>query len=158
MIDAAPQGLLSLNLVRLAQPLPRDALSVTSDSDRDAIADDVRRFILTSIPSVPFLEALLLFKALPGQPVEARSIAERLYIGERQATALVEQLSDASVVARVEGSPATYRYAPAPELAATLDRVAHAYVHNLLGVTRLIHSRTERMAHQFADSFRLRKE
>jgi hypothetical protein len=126
---------------------------VTSDSDRGAIADDVRRFIHTSIPSVPFMEAMLLFKALPGQPVETRSIAERLYISEKQAAALVDQLREASVV-----SPSTHRYAPPAELAATLDRVAHAYVDNLIGVTRLIHSRTGRMAHQFADAFKIRKD
>jgi hypothetical protein len=131
---------------------------VTSDSDRGAIADDVRRFIHTSIPSVPFMEAMLLFKALPGQPVETRSIAERLYISEKQAAALVDQLREASVVSPVEGSPSTHRYAPPAELAATLDRVAHAYVDNLIGVTRLIHSRTERMAHQFADAFMIRKD
>jgi hypothetical protein len=39
-----------------------------------------------------------------------------------------------------------------------LDKVTHAYVHNLIGVTRLIHSRTERMAHQFADAFKIRKD
>ena len=131
---------------------------MTSDPDRGAIADDVRRFILTSIPSVPFMEAMLLFKALPGRPVETRSIAERLYIGEKQAAALVDQLREASVVAPVEGSPSAHRYAPPAELAATLDRVAHAYVDNLIGVTRLIHSRTERMAHQFADAFKIRKD
>jgi hypothetical protein len=131
---------------------------LTSDSDRGAIADDVRRFILTSIPSVPFMEAMLLFKALPGQPVETRSIAERLYIGEKQAAALVDQLCQASVVSPVGGSPSTHRYAPPPALAPTLDRVAHAYVDNLIGVTRLIHSRTERMAHQFADAFKIRKD
>jgi hypothetical protein len=131
---------------------------VTSDSDRGAIADDVRRFIHTSIPSVPFMEAMLLFKALPGQPVETRSIAERLYISEKQAAALVDQLREASVVSPVEGSPSPHRYAPPAELAATLDRVAHAYVDNLIGVTRLIHSRTGRMAHQFADAFKIRKD
>ena len=131
---------------------------MTSDPERGAIADDVRRFILTSIPSVPFMEAMLLFKALPGQAVETRSIAERLYIGEKQAAALVEQLREAGVVAGVEGAPSTHRYAPPAELAAMLDRVAHAYVDNLIGVTRLIHSRTERMAHRFADAFKIRKD
>jgi DNA-binding IscR family transcriptional regulator len=101
---------------------------------------------------------MLLFKALPGQPVETRSIAERLYISEKQAAALVDQLREASVVSPVEGSPSTHRYAPPAELAATLDRVAHAYVDNLIGVTRLIHSRTGRMAHQFADAFKIRKD
>lgn len=131
---------------------------MTSDPHDQAIPDDVRRFILTSIPSVPFIEAILLFKALPGQAVETRGVGERLYIGEKQATALVEQLRAARVIAPVEGSSTAYRFAPPPELAAMLDKATHAYVHNLIGVTRIIHSRTERMAHQFADAFKIRKD
>ena len=129
---------------------------MTSDP-HDEIADDVRRFILTSIPSVPFMEAILLFKALPGQAVETRSVGERLYVGEKQASTLVDQLRESRIVEAVPGTPA-HRYAPPPELAEILDRTALAYVHNLIGVTRIIHSRTERMAHQFADAFRLRKD
>jgi hypothetical protein len=124
--------------------------------DNEAIADDVRRFILTTIPSVPFMEAMLLFKALPGQPVATRSVAERLYIGERQAAQLVEQLAQARIVESTEDG--MHRFAPEAALAAMLDRVAHAYVHHLIGVTRIIHSRTERMAHQFADAFKFRKD
>jgi hypothetical protein len=124
--------------------------------DSEAIPDDLRRFVLTSIPSVPFMEAMLLFKALPGQPVATRSVAERLYVGEKQAALLVEQLRAARIVeAAPEGA---HRYAPDAALAAMLDRLAHAYVHNLIGVTRIIHSRTERMAHQFADAFKFRKD
>lgn len=104
------------------------------------------------------MEAMLLFKALPGQAVETRSIAERLYVGDKQAAALVEQLRGAGIIVPVDGSPATHRYAPAPELADMLDRAAHAYVHNLIGITRLIHSRTERMAQQFADAFKIRRD
>ena len=36
--------------------------------DNAAIPEDIRRFVLTSIPSVPFLEALLLMRAAPEQP------------------------------------------------------------------------------------------
>jgi len=131
---------------------------VTSEPHDEAIADDVRRFILTSIPSVPFMEAILLFKALSGQAVETRSVAERLYVGEKQAAALLEQLAATRIIAPVEGHPNAYRFAPSPELAAMLDKVTHAYVHNLIGVTRLIHSRTERMAQQFADAFKIRRD
>lgn len=130
---------------------------MTSDADREAIADDVRRFVLTSIPSIPFMEAMLLFKGLPGQPVETRSVAERLYLSEKQAGLLVDQLRETRIVEPVPQSGA-HRYAPDAELSAMLDRVAHAYVHNLIGITRLVHSRTERMAQQFADAFKFRKD
>jgi hypothetical protein len=129
---------------------------MSSDDDREAVADDIRRFVLTSIPSIPFMEAMLLFKALPGQAVETRSVAERLYVGEKQAALLVEQLREARIVETVEGG--MHRYAPDAELSAMLDRLAHAYVHNLIGITRLVHSRTERMAQQFADAFKFRKD
>ena len=131
---------------------------MTSEPHDEAIADDVRRFILTSIPSVPFMEAILLFKALPGQAVETRSVAERLYVAEKQAAALVEQLAAARIIEPVKGEPNAHRFAPSPELAALLDKATHAYVHNLIGVTRIIHSRTERMAQQFADAFKFRKD
>ncbi len=125
---------------------------------REPIPDDVRRFVLTSIPSVPFVEAMLLFKALPGQAIETSKVAERLYIAEKAAVALVQQLVDGRVVEAVPGAPGSHRYAPPPDLAAKLDRLAHAYVHDLIGVTALIHSRTERMAQQFADAFKFRKD
>ena len=125
---------------------------------REPIPDDVRRFVLTSIPSVPFVEAMLLFKALRGQPVETSKVAERLYIPEKAAAALVQQLAGARIVEGVAGEPSSFRYAPPDELGSVLDRLAHAYVHDLIGVTTLIHSRTERMAQQFADAFKFRKD
>ena len=124
---------------------------------RDPIPDDVRRFVLTSIPSVPFVEAMLLFKTLSGQPVETAKVAERLYIGEKAAAGLVQQLEAARVVEPTE-HPGMHRYAPEPALASMLDRLAHAYVHDLIGITALIHSRTERKAQQFADAFKFRKD
>ena len=125
---------------------------------REPIPDEIRRFVLTSIPSVPFVEAMLLFRALQGQPVERAKVAERLYIPEKSGDALVEQLRAARIIAPVDGDPGSFRYAPDPELAKMLDQLAFHYVHDLIGVTKLIHSRTERMARQFAEAFKIRKE
>lgn len=125
---------------------------------REPIPDEIRRFVLTSIPSVPFVEAMLLFRALQGQPVETAKVAERLYVSERAGADLVEQLRTARIVEPVASDPASFRYAPDPELARMLDQLAFYYVHDLIGVTRLIHSHTERMARQFAEAFKIRKE
>lgn len=125
---------------------------------REPIPDDIRRFVLTSIPSVPFIEAMLLFRALSGQPLETRKVAERLYISEAAAAALVDQLRVARIVEPLEGAPPSYRYAPQPELAKMVERLAYHYVHDLIGVTNLIHSHTERVARQFADAFKFRKD
>ena len=48
-----------------------------------AIPDDLRRFILISIVSVPHLEALLLLRATPHQEWDGQAVSRRLYIPEQ---------------------------------------------------------------------------
>lgn len=126
---------------------------------RGELADELRRFVLTSIPSVPYLEAILLLRSDPEGLWDAPLVARRLYLGERQAHELLVQLVAGGIAQpEVPASP-RYRYQPASaELAARLDALAAAYAANLMGVTDLIHSRIDKRAQQFADAFRLRKD
>ena len=117
---------------------------------------DLRRFILTSIPSVPYLEAVLLLRAEPQQEWDASQLARRLYVPERTGAELLEQLRSSGIGA--PAGTAGLHYAPDPELADLLDRLAQAYATRLVTVTDLIHSRIDRRAQQFADAFRFRKE
>ena len=117
---------------------------------------DVRRFILTSVPSVPYLEALLLLRADPAHTWDAGQLARRLYVPERGGAELVQLLHDSGIAAA--GAAGAVRYAPTAELSELLDRVAQAYATDLLTVTELIHSRIDRRAQRFADAFRFRKE
>lgn len=124
---------------------------------KTTVPDEVRRFILTSIPSVPYLEALLLLRAEPGQPWAAQRVAARLYIGEGQALELLEAMQQAGVTTRLDDG--SFVYSPAhPQLRALLDAVTQTYSRNLVGVTDLIHSGINKRAHQFADAFRWKKE
>ena len=61
-------------------------------------------------------------------------------------------------VERLLQGPSAYRFAPAPELASIVEQLATFYRSHLVEVTDVIHSRTARKAHQFADAFRLRKD
>ena len=127
---------------------------------RAELPDDLRRFILASVPSVPYLEALLLLRHDPEVEWDVRRVAARLYVSERQAAEVLTALAAAGI-ARGEdrGDTALFRYAPATaELAERLDALAQAYSANLVGVTGLIHSRTDNRAQQVADAFRLRKD
>jgi DNA-binding MarR family transcriptional regulator len=123
------------------------------------IPDDVRRFVVAHVASVPQLEALLLLKAAPEAWTPARAAA-RLYLSEAAVAPLLEQLEATGLVAR-EG-PAeqpTWRYAPrTPELDALCARLEDAYARHLVVVTRLIHSRGDRSAQRFADAFKWRKD
>lgn len=122
------------------------------------LPDHVRRFILTSVPSVPYLEAILLLRGQPAATWDAPAVARRLYLPEAAAAGLLEALASAGIAA-LAGPPKAFRYQPAaPELAAMLDDVAAVYSANLVQVTDLIHSRVERRAQQFADAFRWRKD
>ena len=120
----------------------------------DVIPDDVRRFVLTSISSVPHLEALLLLRASP-EPWPLVKVAQRLYISDKAAEKLLADLCASGLLLCDSDS---YRYAPETALMEeTVDNVARAYSQNLVAMTNLIHSSVERKAHQFADAFTLRK-
>lgn len=122
------------------------------------IPDGLRRFIMTSIPSVPYLEALLLMRGDASRDWDAPRMARALYVSDGTARALLEALLAGGAV--VPGlAPATFQYEPATdELRAIIDSVATVYASNLVDVTNLIHARTSRNAHRFADAFVWRKD
>jgi hypothetical protein len=121
------------------------------------LSPDLRRFIVSSVPSVPFLEAVLLLRAAPDETWNAAQLARRLYVPERGAAVLLAQLRDSGITAPA-GNGDAWRYAPDAALAGMLDQVAHAYATKLVAVSGLIHSRIDRRAQQFADAFRFRKD
>jgi hypothetical protein len=121
-----------------------------------AIAPELRRFILTSIPSVPHLEALLLLRNAPATLWTSALLAERLYLGEKSAAVLLVELAGVGIAA---AESAGYRYQPrSGELRDRIDQLALAYSNQLLEVTHLIHSKMDRKAHQFSEAFKLRKD
>ena len=126
---------------------------------RDPLPEDLRRFILTSIPSVPYVEAMLVCRDARGAAVSNELIAKRLYLAGKAATEVMQQLREAGVVEAAGTDPVSHRFRPAtPELMAMLDVLAAYYRSHLVDVTDLIHSRTARRAQQFADAFKLRKD
>lgn len=125
----------------------------------DDLPDDVRRFLLVAIDSVPHLEALLLLHRNREATWTARRAAEMLYIGEAQAGEMLDRLRSAGFLSASGREELLYTYSPrSPEQGALVDRLALAYAKNLIEVTRLIHEKPVRKVQQFADAFRMRKE
>jgi hypothetical protein len=123
------------------------------------LPDHVRRFLLTSVPSVPYLEAILLLRADRDTSWSAAGLAGRLYLPEPAAADLLQGLAGAGIARVADAQPPVYTYQPVSvELAAMLDDVAKAYSDHLVKVTDVIHSRVDRRAQQFADAFRWRKD
>lgn len=123
-----------------------------------SIPDDVRRFVLTSIPTVPHLETLLLLwrDRRPNWSVE--QIAERLYVSPSLAADLARDLCTADLL-HCEGEPPRYaaRREPA-RLAHLIDGLDAAYTRHLREVTRLIHSNHDRRAERFKQAFTWKKD
>jgi hypothetical protein len=124
------------------------------------LPDDLRRFVLTSVPSVPYLEALLLLHRTPQTPRTADELARALYLPERAGAELAAELVRAGCAEPdAAAGAAAVRYAPRePALAAMVDRLAAHYAADLIGVTALIHDSVRRSAQHFADAFKFRKD
>lgn len=122
---------------------------------KEAIPPDVRRFVLGTLPSVPHLEALLLLRDRP-DGLTHDELAARLYVTSASAAKVVADLEDSGLLVS-EG--ARTLYGPTNDaLRATIDILAAVYARNVVAVSSLIHSTTDRKAFQFADAFRVRKE
>lgn len=122
-----------------------------------AIDPAVERFLLDSIDTVPHLEALLLLYQSPSMAWTVAELAARIYVNERQAHVILEDLTRRSLIARDEQSPAKYQYiSRVPEQGSLLDRVAQAYRTQLVQLTRFIHSNASSSVRDFARAFRLK--
>lgn len=129
------------------------------DPAQAPIPHDVMRFILLGIPSVPYLEAMLLLRSEADHAWDVKHVAQRLYLAETAAQSLLDELHGKGIVESVDRQRRLYLYHPnSDELAQTIDRLAKAYSENLIEVTNLIHSKTNKKAQQFADAFLWKKD
>lgn len=120
------------------------------------VSEEVRRFLLGAIPSVPHLEALLLLHADPNREWDAPDLGARLYLDAARAGQLLADLARAGLAVVIAGS---FRFAPSEaSLASVVDAVAHTYGRHLVEVAELIHAARDHKAQRFADAFLLRKE
>ena len=126
-----------------------------TDTHVPNLPDQVRRYVLASVSSVPQLEAILLLRAAPSVRWTPALTARRLYVSETRAAELLASLEESGIARRLESGD--FVYAAQGELDALLVLVADSYATDLLGITQLIHSRVDRRARQFADAFRIRK-
>ncbi len=123
-----------------------------------AISDAVRRFVLTSIPTVPHIETLLLVWREPDRAWSATEIARRLFVTPEHARTVADDLCDADLL-HCAGEPRGYTCRREPEsLVALLAELDAAYTRQLRQVTALIHSNVDRKAQRFAQAFTWEKK
>jgi hypothetical protein len=123
------------------------------------ISPDLSRFILTNVPSIPFLEAALLLRRDRTTSRSVEELARSLYVSTERASVLVDQLKSFGVIARADGDADRWRFAPRDAtIDATYAELDCLYRHETVAVTQLVHDRTHRSAIRFANAFRLRRE
>lgn len=125
---------------------------------KQEITPEVRRFVLTSIPSVPHMEALMLLCSTAPSHWSALELARRLYVTPSSASAVLADLDLAGML-ELTNDGAAYTYSPStPALAYIVEQLAIFYSSHLVEITVLIHSKLDRKAQQFADAFDFRKD
>jgi hypothetical protein len=121
----------------------------------EALSGDVRDFLAKHIDSIAQLEALLLMKENPNTLWDARALAKRLYISDRDASEVLSHMEGHGLIARSEG---TFRFAPtSEELRRVIDLTHEHYRRHLIPITNIVHAKPRRIR-QFANAFKLKKE
>jgi predicted transcriptional regulator len=124
------------------------------------LSNELRRFINT-IASIPHLEIMLLLQQTPSEEWAVKAMAQRMYVGEAQAAAMLKDLENAGICKPVANQEATYIYSPAfPELAQLINELAEYYPRNLIQVTNMIHAKSAsgQRVKMFADAFKFLKD
>jgi hypothetical protein len=117
----------------------------------------MKRFILTSIDSIPHLEAVLLLRANPNVDWDVKMVAQRLFICEKKALEIMDDLVKAGFVSLKKN--ALYSFEPASDkLREMINDLSGVYYGNLIEITNLIHSKIGKQAQEFGNAFRWNDE
>lgn len=122
------------------------------------IPDEVLRFILARIDTVPHLEALLLMWQNAASEWTEEQVASRIYVPVKTARVVLDDLVRQGLV-RHAGNGSAYRYDPEGDAAAQiLPKVADAYSKHLVRIATLIHSKASASVREFARAFQIKNE
>jgi hypothetical protein len=123
------------------------------------LPEEVRRFIADHIDSVEQLEILLLLYQHPERTWDAESVARELRVAAGSAGERLEDMAHAGLLARKDGNPAEYRFAPeSAELGDAVRGLSTAYSERRVTVINLIFSKPVDKIRTFADAFRIRRD
>jgi hypothetical protein len=123
------------------------------------LPEDVLRFLLDGVESVPHLEALLLLWQNPQILWSLDQIATRVYVTPETAAGLLADLMRAGMITTEPGTPESYRFNGSWEEGRVLmPKVATTYGRHLVRVAQLIHSRASPGVREFARAFQFKKD
>ncbi len=116
---------------------------------------ELRSFILR-LPSIPYLETIVLLHRSPNEIWKSEALASRLYVPEHMVLRIMSNLCSSGICLRTEGYKNQFLYRPESErLNCLISSLVDYYTKNLIEVTNLIHAGTnsQEKAQDFANAF-----
>lgn len=123
----------------------------------DDLPEDVLRFVLEQIDSVPHLEALLIFWSQAEQSFSVEEMAAELYLTPHVAAGILQDLQRRRLIC-IAGSEQRYGYDGEWDRSDLMNRLAATYRTRLVRVTTLIHSKSSQSVRDFARAFVFKKD
>lgn len=121
--------------------------------------EQVDRFIVEEIDSVPQLEALLLFWNNRPKAWSSESMARALYVSSEIAHEIFRSLAQRRLITETEDPRDHFVLnADSLEKQQLLAAVDTIYRRELVRISNMIHSKASRGVRDFANAFRLKKE
>jgi hypothetical protein len=121
--------------------------------------EQIDRFIVDKIDTVPQLEALLLMWRNRPRQWSSDQIARDLYISPELAVAELHHLDQRELITIVPGTSEAYTLNLEPEdRPQMLAAIEEMYRRELVRMSNLIHAKAPRSMRDFASAFRFKKE
>jgi hypothetical protein len=120
--------------------------------------EEVFRFILHHIETVPHLEALLLLWRKRPQRFTDSDLAAQLFVNTGSVREILEDLQRRDLILAAPRSGREYRYqSQSAYTDALMEALSDMYGRELIGISKLIHSKKPSAAHDFARAFKFTK-
>lgn len=124
-------------------------------SEQSHSISQVDQFVIDQIDSVPHLEALLLLWNRRPRQWSLEEMAKALYISLEATEAILYDLKQRGLVT---GEDAGYSYDPASRHDRLMAEVDRTYRHELVRISRMIHSKASPSVREFARAFKFKKD
>lgn len=124
----------------------------------ETLPTSVQQFLSKYVRSLEQLEVLLLLRTGADRSWTAAEVYEVVRSSRSSVEERLESFVQLGFLAKEDGPPATFRYAPAENLGAAVDETAGAYQKWRVRVIEAIFTPAVDPAQRFADAFKVRKD
>ena len=119
--------------------------------------DEIDRFILNEIDSVPHMEALLILRSVRPKALSFEDVAAKLYIPPETALSVLQDLARRNLT-QTSNDGRSFAYEAVGDRDRFIEEVELTYRRELVRIANLIHSKASSAVRDFARAFRISKD